>query len=77
MPTYTIADRHGYWSDLGADTPQEAVRKSSNLADDANIHHATTRYIGLSSSISDGDFATHNCGTAMGHGSDRCMCGNH
>lgn len=76
MKEYVVEDRYGYWSIVSADSTNDAVRRSSNLADEADMKYATTFYVGEASDISCEEMEYHNCGIAMKMG-DSCRCGHH
>lgn len=74
---HIIQDRYGYWLSVAAESEIDAIRKSSNLSDEANLEYATTSYIGLASDVSDEEFEKHNCSIAMENGINHCQCGYH
>ena len=61
---YIVRDRYGYWIEISASSPEEAIRQSSNLAKEANLDYATTFFIGEAAEFSD-DLQRHNCAVAM------------
>ena len=77
MKNHIVRDRYGYWLEIEALSPDEAVRTSSNLAETANLDYATTAYVELASKISDKEFEQHNCAVAMDIGDMHCQCGRH
>jgi len=74
---HIISDRYGYWEGIDAASADEAVRMSSNLAPEANLDYAITKYVGEATEISDEEIARQNCARAMDIGGYQCQCGHH
>ena len=73
---FIVADRYGYWKVVAADSIEEAVRLSSNLASGSKLDHANTSFICLYDQTSEEEIQQHNCGVAMDFDME-CQCGLH
>ena len=71
---YVIRDRYGYWVNIEANSPDDAVRRGSNLSKDASLEYASCSYVGQ---VSQEEVDVHNCETAYDIAGMRCQCGKH
>lgn len=55
-----ISDRYGYWEGIAANSPEAAIRISSNLSPEASLEYASTKFVAYGDELTDGEIEMHN-----------------